>query len=374
MTSADTPPVDAPLHDLDDRLVARVAEITRDELAERHHQQSAISPETAELADRLLEYLEGGKLLRPRFCFWGGVAALGQEPSEAQIDALARYGAAIELVQAAALMHDDVIDHSPVRRGRPALHIQAGRRHREAGLSGSAEDYGIAVAIVLGDLALSWAEQIAAGIEGEPGAVAAARREFDALRTDVRSGQILHQAGGFSSADDAEQAAFSVIRWKTVPYTVLRPVRIGAALMGGSEEALETLSNWAVEVGTAFQLRDDLLSVVGDQHETGKPIGGDIVEGKRTVLLARTEAAAGADGRALLAAIVGRAGSPAQAITAVHDLMVSTGAVESVVQEIRNRAEQGRTLLAEASMLGGTGRAGLGALAALATDVESFTA
>ncbi|MDN5600228.1 MAG: polyprenyl synthetase family protein [Dermabacteraceae bacterium] len=377
MTSADTPPVDAPLHDLDDRLVARVAEITRDELAERHHQQSAISPETAELADRLLEYLEGGKLLRPRFCFWGGVAALGQEPSEAQIDALARYGAAIELVQAAALMHDDVIDHSPVRRGRPALHIQAGRRHREAGLSGSAEDYGIAVAIVLGDLALSWAEQIAAGIEGEPGAVAAARREFDALRTEVMSGQfldILHQAGGFSSADDAEQAAFSVIRWKTVPYTVLRPVRIGAALMGGSEEALETLSNWAVEVGTAFQLRDDLLSVVGDQHETGKPIGGDIIEGKRTVLLARTEAAAGADGRALLAAIVGRAGSSAQEITAVHDLMVSTGAVESVVQEIRNRAEQGRTLLAEASMLGGTGRAGLGALAALATDVESFTA
>lgn len=230
---------------------------------------------------------------------------------------------------------------------------------------------------MLGDLALSWAEQIAAGIEGEPGAVAAARREFDALRTEVMSGQfldILHQAGGFSSADDAEQAAFSVIRWKTVPYTVLRPVRIGAALMGGSEEALETLSNWAVEVGTAFQLRDDLLSVVGDQHETGKPIGGDIIEGKRTVLLARTEAAAGADGRALLAAIVGRAGSSAQEITAVHDLMVSTGAVESVVQEIRNRAEQGRTLLAEASMLGGTGRAGLGALAALATDVESFTA
>ena len=376
MTSADTPPVDARLHDLDERLVARVGEITRDELAERRRQQSAISPETAELADRLLDYLEGGKLLRPRFCFWGGVAALGQEPTEAQIDALARYGAAIELVQAAALMHDDVIDHSPVRRGRPALHIQAGRRHREAGLAGSAEDYGIAVAIVLGDLALSWAEQIAAGIEGEPAGVAAARREFDALRTEVMSGQfldILHQAGGFSSADDAEQAALSVIRWKTVPYTVLRPVRIGAALMGGSEEALETLSGWAIEVGTAFQLRDDLLSVVGDQHETGKPIGGDIVEGKRTVLLARTEAATGAEGRALLAEVIGRAGSSAQQIAAVHELMVSTGAVDSVVREVRQRAERGRALLADASMLGRTGRAGLGALAALATDVESFT-
>lgn len=378
MTSADTPPVDARLHDLDERLVARVAEITHDELAERRRQLSAISPETAELADRLLDYLEGGKLLRPRFCFWGGIAALGQEqPTEAQISALARYGAAIELVQAAALMHDDVIDHSPVRRGRPALHVQADQYHRDGGLTGSAEDFGTAVAIVLGDLALSWAEQIAAGVEGEPRAVAAARREFDALRTEVMSGQfldILHQAGGYSSAVDAEQAALSVIRWKTVPYTVMRPVRIGAALMGGSEQALETLSEWSIEVGTAFQLRDDLLSVIGDQHETGKPIGGDIVEGKRTVLLARTEAAAGAEDRALLAEVVGRAGSSAQEIASVHDLMISTGAVASVVQEVRQRAQHGRLLLADASMLGRTGRAGLGALATLATDVEDFTA
>ncbi|MDN5822215.1 MAG: polyprenyl synthetase family protein, partial [Brachybacterium sp.] len=237
--------------------------------------------------------------------------------------------------------------------------------------------FGTAVAIVLGDLALSWAEQIAAGVEGEPRAVAAARREFDALRTEVMSGQfldILHQAGGYTSAADAEQAAFSVIRWKTVPYTVMRPVRIGAALMGGSEQALETLSEWSIEVGTAFQLRDDLLSVIGDQHETGKPIGGDIVEGKRTVLLARTEAAAGAEDRALLAEVVGRAGSSAQEIASVHDLMISTGAVASVVQEVRQRAQHGRLLLADASMLGRTGRAGLGALATLATDVEDFTA
>ncbi|ASK66911.1 geranylgeranyl pyrophosphate synthase [Brachybacterium avium] len=378
MPSADTSPVDARLHDLDERLATRLAEITRDELAERRRQLAVISPETAELADGLLDYLEGGKLLRPRFCFWGGVAALGPtEPTESQLRALARYGVAIELVQAAALMHDDVIDHSPMRRGRPALHVQASRCHRDGGLTGSADGFGTAVAIVLGDLALSWAEQIAATVEGEPRAVAAARCEFDALRTEVMAGQfldILHQAGGYTSAADAEQAAFSVIRWKTVPYTVLRPVRIGAALMGGSEQALETLSEWSIEVGTAFQLRDDLLSVIGDQHETGKPIGGDILEGKRTVLLARTEAAASAEGRALLEAVVGRSGSSVQEIAAVHELMVSTGAVESVVQDVRQRAQHGRSLLADAAMLGPTGRAGLAALAALATEVEALTA
>jgi geranylgeranyl diphosphate synthase, type I len=377
MTSAETPPVGSRPHPLDERLVDRVAEITRDELAARRRHLAEISPETAGLVGTLLDYLEGGKLLRPRFCFWGGVAAIGREPTDTEIEALARYGAAIELVQAAALMHDDVIDHSPVRRGRPALHVQAERRHRDGALDGSAQEYGVAVAIVLGDLALSWAEQIAAGVRGEPGALAAARREFDALRTEVMSGQfldILHQAGGFTSAPDAEQAALSVIRWKTVPYTVLRPVRIGAALLGAPEPALAELSAWAIEVGTAFQLRDDLLSVVGDQDETGKPIGGDIVEGKRTVLLARTAAATDAEGRALLAEVVGRADGTEQEIAAVHELMLSTGAVASVAQEVRQRAARGRELLAGAAPLGELGRAGLGALAALATDVESLPA
>lgn len=376
MTSVDPRPEDAHLQDLDELLVTRIGEITRTELSSRREQLAQISPEAAGLVDALQGYLEGGKLLRPRFCFWGGVAALGREPSDVEIDALARYGAGIELVQAAALMHDDVIDHSPVRRGRPALHVQAQAQHRDRSLAGSAEDYGVAVAIVLGDLALSWAEQTAAGVQGGPAEVAAAHREFDALRTEVMSGQyldILHQAGGYASAPDVEQAALSVIRWKTVPYTVLRPVRIGAALQGAAEPVLERLSTWAIEVGTAFQLRDDLLSVIGVPDETGKPIGGDIVEGKRTVLLARTASATDADGRALLSSVVGRADASEEEISAVHELMHSTGAVASVAQEVRERAAHGRSLLDEAPMLGDAGRSGLAALAALATDVESLT-
>ncbi|MFC7457811.1 polyprenyl synthetase family protein [Brachybacterium sp. GCM10030267] len=365
------------LRELEIRLVDRVEAITRAELAARRRQLEQISPETAALVDALEDYLRGGKLLRPRFCFWGGVAALDREPREQELDALARCGAAIELVQAAALMHDDVIDHSPVRRGRPALHVGAASRHQRDGLAGSAGDYGIAVAIVLGDLALSWAEQTAADVPGEQDRLSRARREFDDLRTEVMSGQfldILHQAGGFASATDAEQAALSVIRWKTVPYTVLRPVRIGAALMGGDDAALESLAEWAVEVGTAFQLRDDLLSVVGDQDETGKPTGGDIVEGKRTVLLARTEAAADDAGRELLARVIGRADADAGDIAAVHELMTATGAVASVTEEVTQRAGRARDLLSAAAELGDLGRAGLSELAGLATDVRALPA
>lgn len=377
MTAATpTPPADR-LTELDAQLVARIEEITAAELSERRTRLARISPESAALVDELEVFLEGGKLLRPRFCFWGGIAALGREPSAEEVDSLARLGAAIELVQAAALLHDDVIDHSPVRRGRPAQHVRAQREHEAAGLAGSSEEFGVAVAIVLGDLALTWAEQISAAIPDHAGHVAAARTEFEAMRTEVMSGQhldILHQAGGFASAPDAEQAALSVIRWKTVPYTVLRPVRMGAALMGAEEPELEALSAWAIEVGTGFQLRDDLLSVVGDQDSTGKPIGGDIVEGKRTVLLARTEAAADAGGRDLLSRMVGDAEAGESAIHAVHDLMVATGAVASVAADVRARAARARTLLEATEALGELGRAGLAALAARATDVDSLPA
>ncbi|WP_193106416.1 polyprenyl synthetase family protein [Brachybacterium sp. FME24] len=377
MSSAQAPTTGDRVRELDELLVERMEAITQEELESRRRQLAEISPETATLVDSLGHYLDGGKLLRPRFCFWGGVAALDREPTAQELDALARCGVAIELVQAAALMHDDVIDHSPMRRGRPALHISAAARHERDHLVGSSEDYGVAVAIVLGDLALSWAEQIAGGVDGDPGCTIRARREFDDLRTEVMSGQfldILHQAGGFTSSVDAEQAALSVIRWKTVPYTVLRPVRLGAALMGADDSALDLLSAWAIEVGTAFQLRDDLLSVVGDQDETGKPIGGDIVEGKRTVLLARTESATDDAGRGVLARAIGRADAAPEQIATVHDLMVSTGAVRSVADEVRERAGVGRELLEHATEIGDLGRAGLATLAELATDVESLPA
>lgn len=345
------------------------------ELQSRRDQLAAIAPEAAHLVDELEGYVRGGKLLRPRFCLFGGLSALAADPSEEQLDQLARAGMAIELVQAAALMHDDVIDHSPTRRGRPALHVAESVRHARSHLTGSSEDFGIATAIVLGDLALTWSEDAAADVFAVGGESAQrARGEFQALRTEVMSGQyldILHQAGGFRSASTEEEAALEVIRWKTVPYTVLRPLRMGAALMGADDQRLDQLSAWAVEVGTAFQLRDDLLSVLGDEDATGKPVGGDIVEGKRTVLLARTAARADASGTALLERVVGSSSASAQDLAAVHQLMRDTGAVAQVAQEVRDRAGRARELLAALPACG-IGVEGLSALADAATELESL--
>lgn len=358
---------------LSERAVAAVRAHLGAHLEHQRGVLAQVAPEVGRMVEDLEEYLTGGKMLRPLFCYWGGVAVLGEAPEGEAAADLARAGAAIELVQAAALLHDDVIDHSPTRRGRPAAHVAAADRHRAAALSGRAEDFGEAYAIVLGDLSLSWAEELFARIRAVPGA--AGRREFDLLRTEVMCGQyldILHQAGGFASAADAEAAATAVIRWKTVPYTVLRPVRTGAALAGASPEVLELLAQWSEAVGTAFQLRDDLLSVVGDQDVTGKPIGGDIREGKRTVVLARALARADAAQRAALERALGAADADAGTVDAAHAALVDTGAVDEVRDEVRHLARRAEDLLARDTLLAPLGREGLAALGAAATDLSAL--
>ncbi|EWS82890.1 polyprenyl synthetase family protein [Brachybacterium phenoliresistens] len=356
---------------LSERAVAAVREQLRAHLDRQRQVMAAVAPEVLRMDEDLEAYLGGGKMLRPLFCYWGGVAVHGAELSDGAAADLARAGAAIELVQAAALLHDDVIDHSPTRRGRPAAHMAAAARHRADALSGSSEDFGEAFAIILGDLALAWSEQLFSEIDRDH--AVAGREEFDLLRTEVMGGQyldVLHQAGGFASAGTPEEAAMAVIRWKTVPYTVLRPLRMGAALMGASTPQLDLLERWAVAIGTAFQLRDDLLSVVGDPQRTGKPVGGDIVEGKRTVVLARALEAADAGQRAALEAALGDPSADPEAIAAAHAVLVGTGAVDSVRADVERLAREAAALMDADDLLRPLGRAGLGALADAATDLS----
>lgn len=369
------PPLTDPA-ELDAAAVALVRQSLTEALDQHREELAGIAPEAAAVVPVLSQYLEGGKLLRPRLAVWGGIAALGAAPSPEQLASLAGIGAAIELVQAAALMHDDVIDHSPTRRGRPAVHVAAARRHADSGGVGSSVDFGTAVAIILGDLALSWSEQQFAQHLPEPLAPRRrARAEFDALRTEVMTGQyldVLHQAGGFTSPDTPAQAALAVIRWKTVPYTVLRPLRTGAAAMGADDALLADLSAWAVPVGTAFQLRDDLLSISGDPGATGKPVGGDIVEGKRTLLLEIARERADAAQRQDLEAAVGHAdASPAQ-IDAAHRALRSTGAVSEIAARITRLGEEAEALLAQMAGLRGPARAQLARIGRSATTLDAL--
>lgn len=315
-------------------------------------------------ADRMLAEartsVSGGKRLRAAFCWWGHLAV--EPPTDEQ--ALLRACASLELLHASALVHDDFIDGSDTRRGRPASHRTFEALHRREGWSGSAPAYGAAGAILLGDLLLSWSDQMmrTSGLPAER--VVEALTWFDETRLQVVLGQfhdVSVQARG--SGDVAE--AMTVLRYKSAKYSVEQPLHIGAALAGASKRVHEDLAAFGLPLGEAFQLRDDLLGVFGDPEVTGKPAGDDLREGKRTVLIALAlEALPAAEATELDAAL----GTDLDRTTTarLQHLITDSGARERVEHLIDELTEESLSAL-KAATITETARAALHQLADAAT-------
>ncbi|MFD3652001.1 polyprenyl synthetase family protein [Streptomyces sp. NPDC058620] len=244
-----------------------------------------------EVAGRVAEFVErGGKRLRTAFLWCGWRAAGGSGSSRTVF----RVAAALELLQACALVHDDLMDGSPVRRGAPAVHTDFAGAHRAGRMKGSPDAYGTAAAVLTGDLALAWADDLLTDTAlGSPHG-RQLHREWQAMRTEMVAGQyrdIHAQAVGSSGMDEA----VTVATLKSALYTVARPLALGASLAGAAPGALDALRSAGRCAGLAFQLRDDLLGAFGNPAVTGKPAGEDLRGRKLTYLLAvATELAAAA--------------------------------------------------------------------------------
>jgi len=309
-----------------------------------------VDPAFADAAHALAEFVRGGgKRVRPTFAWWGWRGA-GGDPGDDHCPAVLCAISALELVQACALIHDDLMDDSATRRGRPTMHVRFAGTHTDARWRGRADRFGAAAAILLGDLALVWADDMlrTAGLP-VPAAVRAGA-PWEAMRTEVLGGQyldLLHQATG----DTTARAALQIDRFKTAAYTVERPLHLGAAIAGADPALVACYRRFGADIGIAFQLRDDLLGVFGDPTVTGKPAGDDLREGKRTLLLAlgMRSAEKRADRAALdvLDAAVGDPELGQPAIDRVRHLLVELGAVQDVEQRIEElTASALRTLAA----------------------------
>lgn len=249
-----------------------------------------LGPDASRLVEHARASVSGGKRFRAAFCWWGhhavaeGTAALGGPADPATTKSLLRACAALELLHASALVHDDYMDASDVRRGRPATHRAFEQLHREQGWSASGEQYGASAAILLGDLLLSWSDELLRTCGLPSDRVLDALGFFDLTRSEVVTGQFLDVSAQARGAADVD-TAMTVLRYKSAKYSIERPLHIGAALAGASREQIAQLTRFGLPLGEAFQLRDDLLGVFGDPAVTGKPAGDDLVEGKRTVLV-----------------------------------------------------------------------------------------
>ncbi|MFD7137252.1 polyprenyl synthetase family protein [Streptomyces sp. NPDC059894] len=312
-------------------------------LAERVEHAAALDPVFArDLAERVARCtLEGGKRTRPRFVWWA-LRACGGGAGAAE--AALRVGAALELIQTCALVHDDVMDGSRLRRGRLALHADVAAQYAGTVPPEHGPRFGEAAAVLAGDLALAWADDVVAATELAPGTARAVRELWSAMRTEMVAGQYLDVQGQATGARSAARAIRAACL-KSALYSVERPLALGAALAGADPAPTEALCAAGRCVGIAFQLRDDLRDVFGDPRHTGKPSGGDIRTGKPTYLtaVARNRAEAAGDRRALalLRHSLGRADLSDSRLAEVRDVLVTTGARDAVEARIDRLVARG---------------------------------
>lgn len=345
----------------EENLRARIQEVLDDFVQAHRKPLDEASSDAMLLCDSLQELLSGGKRLRPAFAYWGYRSTGSQHT-----DAIVKAAASLELLQACALIHDDVMDGSDTRRGNPAVHRQFEAVHASQAWQGGASSFGIGAAILVGDLALSWADTLLCNAGLSTDELIRAKSIYDVMRTELMAGQYLDLLEQARQDTTAAQAR-NVIRYKSAKYTIERPLNLGAAIGAASDAHQAILTTYGLALGEAFQLRDDLLGVFGTPAQTGKPAGDDLREGKQTVLIATARSANDDAVNALLSHHLGNPQISAEDVERLQDGLVSTGAVDYVEQQITELTEQALEALAS-PLIETSARTALTQLAIMATQ------
>lgn len=323
-----------------DRDLASWIEVRRREAAT----QSTLAAELAAEVGRLVA--GGGKRLRPALVD-AAYRAFGGRSREA----VSHLAMATELLHTYLLVHDDIMDHAALRRGVPTSHAAFDETHRERGWPGDSVDYGRSIAILVGDLAHTWAGQLSRRhpeAEGDPAAVAHC---FDTMSSEVIGGQYLEMTLPFRAAHAArtggdlptEEELLRALRLKSGRYSVERPLELGARLAGADDGSLAGLARYGEAVGDAFQLQDDILGTFGEPEAVGKPVASDLEEGKYTFLLHHALCGASAEDRDWLLAALSRGGLEASEVERGRRVIRESGgrdAVETMIEERLERARQ----------------------------------
>jgi geranylgeranyl diphosphate synthase type I len=275
--------------------------------------------------------LGGGKRLRPQFAHWGWVAAGGDPEGVQQF----RIGAAIELLHVFALFHDDVIDDAETRRGNTTTHRRMADMHSAEQMAGESRRFGEGAAILIGDITYVMSDKLMDNVSP------AARSIWHDLRMEMNIGQYLDSLGS-ARRERRIEIAERICRYKSAKYTIERPLHLGAvaANVEAGSALMPMLSAYGLPLGDAFQMRDDMLGAFGDSSLTGKPVGGDFLEGKPTPMLARAYAIASASQLKILDTI-GTPGMSHDDVSAVQEVVSVTGAVaemESLIVSLRDEA------------------------------------
>jgi geranylgeranyl diphosphate synthase, type I len=304
-----------------------------------------ISTSAAPLVEAIAGLVRGGKRLRAVLAWWGWQGAGGVAEDHRIVEA----AVGLELFQAAALIHDDILDRSDTRRGAPSIHRAFATRHRQSGWRQDPEHFGTSAAILTGDLCLSMSEEVFAHAADSTGSPGASRSMFNRMRFEVMAGQYLDvldevEVPGQDPAEALARAR-TVLRYKSARYSVVHPLNLGGALADPDGAPLAHYEAFSLPLGEAFQLQDDLLGVFGDPGVTGKPAGDDLREGKRTELVAHALSLLAPDQVSELEGSLGDPDLTPEAVARLQVLLDECGARGRVEDEVSTLGDQALSAL-----------------------------
>lgn len=320
-------------------IIRRVDAVLGSTIEQQRRKWVEVDADLAVVFEEISTLAASGKRLRPQFAHWGWIAAGGDEALETP-DFI---GAAIELLHIFALFHDDVIDDAGTRRGNATTHVRRSHHHASQQWAGESRRFGEGSAILIGDIAYVISDQLMDSL------TAPARSLWHDLRMEMNIGQYLDTVVSASRAMSLQKSE-TVSRYKTAKYTIERPLHIGAVAANEQRgtELLPMFSEYGLPLGEAFQMRDDLLGAFGDAAITGKPVGGDFIEGKRTPLLARAYAKASDTQMAVLNTV----GSSHIDVAQVQEVVVATGAAAEMETHITTLHQQAINALQKSHLAG----------------------
>lgn len=333
-------------------------------LDSRSAELSEISPDIGHIMDYSRSMLATGKRFRARFCYWGWRAGSQSEHDPLagaetvnDLDPVVALALSLEVFHAAALVHDDIMDNSDTRRGKPAAHKAFEALHRDRSYSGGSGHFGEATALLVGDLLLAWSDDLLNNALSEldsPAIASATRTQFSRMRQEVTVGQYLdiHEEAAWLHSAESErlERALRVVTYKSAKYSMEAPLLIGASMAGARTHELEALSAFGLPLGIAFQLRDDVLGVFGDSEVTGKPSGDDLREGKRTVLIALAEAAMPSGAKKIFNEMLGDRALVPEQIEVMQETLQATGALEKIESMISGYVDHAMDALRGANL------------------------
>ncbi len=288
--------------------------------------------------------LAGGKRIRPIMMYWGYIGAGGKDRSE-----IIKASVSIELIHAFLLMHDDIVDRDDIRHGKKTMHAKYKEHYEHFFLGDDAVHFGESIAIISGDYLYSLGNHVLFASQFEPAIIIRALNKMQDIvgLTCVGEIQDIYMEYGKKAT---REKIMQMYENKTARYTFDGPLKLGAILAGADDELCVKMSKFAVPLGIAFQIRDDMLGVFGSMKKTGKPVGSDIAEGKMTLLVRSAYDHASQKQKKELDRLLGNKKIGAYEVEAFQQLMIDTGAKDDVDTYMQKLIDEARSALQEMTL------------------------